>query len=265
MSIVILDPDGRHAPDYPGWLADSGRELRLLTGRAGEYAGFAEVRVVPRYALSAAVETGVLALARGGGVSAVVALDPADQIRAGGLRDFLGLPGQGRDAALALADSVEARAVLARAGVGVVRREEVRRVADLYWWAHQWGYPLVVRPRRGHAGQAPAELADEAGLRAFVRDRMPADPSVVPSLTVEPRTDGERHHGPGLPVTDAALAALPRHPGHPRAVEAVREADGRWLVLGVGYRPDARPARALVRAQAGLAPEPTDPDSTEVA
>ncbi|MDH6577346.1 hypothetical protein [Kitasatospora sp. MAP5-34] len=262
MSIVVLDPDGRYAADCPNWLADSGRSLVLLTGRAGEYPGFSAVRVVRRYAESAAVETTVLDLARQGGVSAVVALDPADQIRAGGLRDHLGLAGQSRDTALALADGVAAQDLLARAGVPATRREEVRRVADLYWWAHQWGYPLAVRRRRA-AGRPVgaelaelAELADEAALRAFVAGGfLPDDPSVVPSLTVEPLTTGERHHGPGLAVTDAVLAALPSDPGHPYAVEAVREAGGDWLVHGLGYHPAARPARALVRAQAGLDPE----------
>ncbi len=257
MSIVVLDPDGSLAADCPAWLADSGRPLTLLTGRAGEYPGYAEVRVLERYAESAAVETTVLELARHGEVSAVVALDPADQIRAGGLRDHLGLAGQSRDAALTLADAVEGRALLARAGVPISRREEVRRVADLYWWAHQGGYPLAVRRRRTAGHPVVAELADEAALRAFVTGPLlPDDPAVVPSLTVEPLTDGERHHGPGLAVTDAALAALPADPGHPYAVEAVREAGGDWLVHSVGYAPGARPARALVRAQAGLGPDP---------
>lgn len=267
MSIVVLDPDGRTARDCPAWLADAGRDLTLVTGRvvtaAGfarfpGFAGFAEIRTVRRYARSAAVETAVLEVARGRGVSAVVALDPVDQIRAGGLRDHLGLPGQSRDAALVLADAVESLAALARAGVPTVRREEVRRPADLYRWAHRWGYPLVVRGRRG-ARAVVADLADEAALRVFIRTVMPGDPNVVASLTVEPRAGGERHHGPGLPVTDAALAALPADPGHPCAVAAVREAD-RWLVHDAGYRPAVRPARELVRAQAGL-----DPDRTEVA
>ncbi|WP_441246983.1 hypothetical protein [Kitasatospora sp. McL0602] len=258
MTVAILDPDGRYAAEYPGWLADSGRSLTLLTGAPVTHPGYAEVRVVERYARSAAVETAVLELARSVGVSAVVALDPADQIRAGGLRDHLGLAGQSRDAAVALADSVEAAELLTRAGVPTVRRERVRRVTDLYRWAHAWGYPLVVRRRRGADRPVVAELADEAALRAFADGGMPADPSAVPSLTVEPRADGELHHGPGLPVTDAALAALPADPGHPCAVAAVRDGSGAWAVHSAHYQPAARPARALVRAQAGLAPDPTE-------
>ncbi|MEV6209049.1 hypothetical protein [Kitasatospora sp. NPDC051914] len=260
MTIVVLDQDGRYAPDCPAWLADSGQDLWLVTGRAGEYPGFAGVRVVERYAQSAAVELAVLEVAGRGGVRAVIALDPVDQVRAGGLRDHLGLPGQTRDTALALADSVALDDLLATAGIGATPREEVRRVADLYWWAHRWGYPLAVRPRRGPDRSVIAEIADEVALRALVTGGLlPDDPAVVPSLTVEPVAVGERHRGPGPGVTDALPAALPADPGHPYAVEAVRAKDGDWLVHTVAYDPGARSARVLVRAQAGL-----DPESAEV-
>ncbi|MEU3609662.1 hypothetical protein AB0E83_30105 [Streptomyces sp. NPDC035033] len=250
MTLVVLDPDGRHAAGCPGWLADAGEELHLVTGRAGVHPGFARVSVVERYGRGAGAETAVLDAASRTPVRAVVALAPEDQIRAAGLRERLGLPGQSRKAALALADSVAAHALLARAGVATTPLAEVRRVADLYWWAHRWGYPLAVRPRRGPDRAVIAELADEAALRATVAGGLlPSDPAVVPSLTVEPAVTGEVRREAGPP-----LAGLPADPGHPYVVETVRGPEGDPLVRAVRYAPELRPARELVRAQAGAGP-----------
>ncbi|MFE9255793.1 hypothetical protein [Streptomyces sp. NPDC006879] len=258
MTVVVLDrPPATGALPYAEWLAGSGRDLVLLTGTPGPRPGFTEVHVMARYAVTAAVETTVLALARRSPVTAVVALDPADQLRAGALRDLLGVPGQSRDTARLLLDPIASADVLRRSGIPVVRRAEVRRVLDLYRYGHEWGYPLVVRRRRAAGRRVLAVLEDEAALRSFVRGGLTSGRAgSVPDLTVEPPCPGARHVGPGLAVTDAALAALPVEPGHPRVVEAVR-ADGDWLIDGVRYEPAEDP-RAQVRAQvssAGLALE----------
>ncbi|MGM9381514.1 hypothetical protein [Streptomyces antibioticus] len=249
MTLVVLDPDGRYAAECPGWLADTADELHLITGRAGLHPGFARVTVVERYDRGTAAELAVLDTAARTPVRAVIALAPVDQVRAAGLRERLGLPGQSREAALVLADSVAAHTLLTRAGIPTTPRAEVRRVADLYWWAHRWGYPLAVRPRRGTDRPVIAELPDEAALRAAVAGGLsPADPALVPSLTVEPAVTGEVRREEGLPLD----GVLPADPGHPYAVETVRGPDGRRLVHAVRYDPEARPARELVRAQAGI-------------
>ncbi|AUG75058.1 hypothetical protein CFP65_0072 [Kitasatospora sp. MMS16-BH015] len=251
MSLVILDPDGRHAADYPAWLGDSGLPLRLVTNRPVAHPGYAEVTVVERYARGPGVELAVLGYARYGQLTALIALDPADQVRAGGLRDHLGLPGQGRTAALLLADAMTAHDALARAGVPVARRAELRRVADLHWWAHHWGYPLVVRARRGPDRPVLGALPDEAALRCFAAGPVfPDNPAVVPALTVEPLAAPV----PAPAELDAAVvAALPADCGHPYTVTAVRVGT-HWLVHDLRYDPTARSARALARSQAGLAP-----------
>ncbi|RBQ14585.1 hypothetical protein DP939_39810 [Spongiactinospora rosea] len=251
MSIIVLDRPGRPLLPYPRWLDAAPILLTDRPAPAVDDTGYGGVRFLTGLGFAAA-ETAVRDLAARGQITAIVAVDPADQVRAGGLRDLLGLPGQSRDAALPLADPVAARALLRRAGVPVVRRAGVRRVCDLYWYAHRWGYPLLVRRRRAPDRPAVAELRDERELRAFAAGRLPVDPALVPDLTVESPVRGARHHGPGIAVTDAALALLPDTPGHPRAVEAVRTAAGDWLVDTVHYDPRGASTRAAVRAQAAL-------------
>ncbi|MFD5496348.1 hypothetical protein ACFWH4_26490 [Streptomyces sp. NPDC127091] len=257
MTAVVLHRSGTGTlPPCPEWLAVLGRDPVLVTdvpgtGVPGAPAGYSEVRHVGRYA-SADAETTVLDLARHRTVTAVLALHPADQVRAGALRDALGLPGQTRDEALVLVDAVAAHALLGRAGVPVTERADVRRILDLYRAAHVWGYPLAVRRRRTPGREVVAVLRDETGLRAFARGGLTDGPvAAVPGLMVEPYGAQERHEGPGLPVTDAVSAVLPPDPGHPYVVEAVRRPGGAWRVDGVRYRPGD--PRAQVRAQAAAA------------
>ncbi|KDN83877.1 hypothetical protein [Kitasatospora cheerisanensis] len=249
MTLVVLDPDGRYAADCPAALADAGQDLWLVTGAAGPRPGFAQVTVVERYEHGAAVELAVLDAAARTEVRALIALDPVDQVRAAGLREHLGLPGQRPAAAQALADPITAGELLAAAGIATTPREEVRRIADLYLWAHRWGYPLTVRRRLAAGHPVLVELADEAALRAAVAGGLlPYDPAQVAALTVEPPPAGPVEVADGEPLA----GVLPADPGHPYTVETVRAPDGGRPVHAVHYRPAARPVRELLRAQAGL-------------
>jgi hypothetical protein len=254
MTVVVLHPASLGELPYARWLADAGRELVLVTDRATDAAPHAaEVHCLAGYAGTAAAELAVLEVALRRQVTAVVALHPGDQIRAGSLRDLLRLPGQTRDEAVVGADAIRAAELLADAGVPVVHRAPAATIPDLYRAAHAWGYPLVVRGRRGPERAVVAELADEAGLRAFARGGFAeGDTAATAGLTVEPAATGPRHRGPGNPTTDAALAVLPAAPGHPLEVEAVRDERGEWRVDTVRYTGRTAPARELVRDQAGL-------------
>ncbi|WP_185921708.1 hypothetical protein [Streptomyces sp. WAC06614] len=258
MTVVVLH-DPRLGPlPYADWLGDAADGMFLVTGADGPppppvpAVGGGTVHRVAHYPRTAAVETTVLALAARTPCTALVALHPADQVRAGALRDHLGLPGLTRDQALVLTDPLRARDLLAAAGVPVTPRTAARRIIDLHLAAHTWGYPLLVRDRRAPGAPVVAELADEPALRAFADGGISAGAvGSAAGLTVEPhRPAGERRRGPGDPAADAALAVLPAVPGHPVLVETVRATDGTWTADLVRYAPETAPPSVLVLHQA---------------
>lgn len=237
MTIVILDrgPDAR--PPYADWLA--GKELVLITDRAVDTGGYAEVRRVQDYA--ATVELTVLELAATRQISALVATATPDLVRAGALRDHLGIRGQSRADATVFADPVAMRERLKTAGVPVVPAGAVLHVADLYWYQHQWG-PLRVRRRNEPGWPTAAVLRDEADLRAFTANGLAPSLVSAPSLFAEPYRDGDRR------TVVEALDGLPATPGHPYRVHLLHA--GEWLVDTV----EPAVGRDAVRAQAGLPP-----------
>jgi hypothetical protein len=266
MTIVIMDRLPGGPPRYQDWLSDCGTELVLLTAQepsSVDGRGFASVTSILDYATSFAVERAVLALAKRTEITGLVAVAAADLVRAAALRDYLGLPGQRREDALAFVDPLATREHLDRAGVPTVPGGPVSRVSDLYWYAHLWGYPLRIRQRNEPGWPTAAELSSEADIRFYTRsgvsERIELNPSLMaePCLTDAPRAwirpgnnDGEPDQ---LSVVDATVRALPVLPGHPYLVALV-ERDGGWLVDSVRCdRLSPAEHREAVRAQAGLA------------
>jgi hypothetical protein len=250
MTIIILDRNTGTRPPYAQWLA--GADLVLVTDRpAGDDSGYTRVLRLDDYA---AVEQTVLAIARTTTISGLVATATPDLLRAGALRDHLGIPGQGRDDAIVFADPVATRERLAAAGVPAIPTGAVLRVSDLYWHRHRWGGgPLRVRRRDQPGWPTAAILWDDADLRAFTANGLAPSLVCVPSLFVEPFIDGDRHTDV-QPLTTAALAALPTTPGHPYHVHVLNTTNGEWLVDTVEQAATAD----AVRVQAGLAPYATE-------
>lgn len=268
MTIVILDRDTGPLPPYPDWLRDSGQDVVLATPHAPAARGYTEVWSVADYAVSARVDLRVLELAGRIAVTAIVATHPADLVRAGGLRDQLGIGGQGRDAALLAADPVAANEVLRDAGVPVVDRAAVTQASDLYWLARRWDYPLRVRARREPGWPTVATVRDVAEVRAFTDRRPSPDRICVPSLMAEPVYSGVRHlvigTGPTvvppalLSVVDVSLSALGTGEKRSYRAEVIQTDAGEWLVDTIGCPTrddDERARRASVRIQAGLEPD----------
>jgi hypothetical protein len=272
VTVLVLDGAGGPLAPYPEWLADADRDVVLFTGRSlvemarRDTRGYASVHCFEDYEASALVELTAVRLAESTAISAVVAPAATDAIRAGALRDLLGVEGQGRDDAIAFRDLVALRLRLERAGVPTLPSGVVQRVSDLYWHRHRWGSAIRVRRRRESGWPVVAELRDEAAVRAFACGGLSARLESVPSLVAEPCVAVARHElaiavgqdgswslpaGEPAAVAQAALAALaPLSPGGWR-VELVRTSAAGWLVDAVSS--SAEPRRALVRRQAGLA------------
>jgi hypothetical protein len=264
VTIIILDRHPGGTPPYADWLADTGEDLVLITGRpAVDATGYADVRSVPDYASSATAELTVLDIAATTTVSALVATATPDLVRAGALRDHLGIDGQSRADAAVLADPVAMRQRLSEAGVPTIPVGAVLRVSDLYWYRHHWGGgPLRVRRRKETGWPTAAVLRSDADLRAFTAPGLAPTLITVPSLLVEPDLAGSRHTVHSFTVNNStvdslardALSALPCDPDGPYRIDILHTETGERLVDTVAAA-TAVDHRAVVRHQAGLPPQ----------
>ena len=281
MTLLVLDRGQGLLPPYLEWLQEP-RDAVLFTGRSpgevedSQVHGYAEVRCFPQYASSGQVELAAVRLARSTTIRAIVAVAPEDSIRAGALRDHLGVDGQRKQEAIAQQDLVAQRARLHDAGIPALRCAAVHRVCDLYWYGHHWGYPLRVRHRRRPGWPHAARLDGDADVAAFTRGGLTGRLETVPSLLIEPAHDSRQRitlSGPAegpwrMPPASPALA---RSLAGAALARLARPGEGAWRVrlvrcgIGHDWRVDAlERARggeaALARAQAGLVRQEREED-----
>jgi hypothetical protein len=203
MTIVIFD---RSPAPYADWLRDADTDVAAVRGDAA-----------------------VLDLARTRQITAIVATAAADLVRAGALRDRLGVPGQSRAQALAFTDIVHMRNLLTRHGIPTIPCGQLA------------GRPVRVRARkapwdtvavlRGETYAGGANLVAEPVLHDLSR------------LLVGPE------HATLRATVDSVL------PGA-RTIRGLRAETGEWLIdtvaCDVPETADLWTHRAAVRAQAGL-------------
>jgi len=272
--LLILDCGRGPLHPYLDWLRDPS-DVVLFTARSrAELAhcdtdDYAQVRCFERYDTSGEVELAAVRLAHASRIRAIVALAVEDAIRAGALRDHLGLPGQARREAIVERDLLALRAWLAAAGIPTLDGAAVQRVSDLYWYGRHWGYPLRVRHRRRAGWPTVVELHGEADVAEFTRGGLTSRLENMPSLLIETARDDHRDRivvrcpveGSGMmPVPSPRDAAALAHAALARVT---RPGEAAWRVELVccGSERDWRVDRivrdagnqaALARAQAGL-------------
>ncbi|MEV5880375.1 hypothetical protein AB0L75_40570 [Streptomyces sp. NPDC052101] len=224
MTVLVL---GESADDLERWAsALPGERMVGVTGDARRPARYEQVVQVGRYTDSTEVELAAVRIARETPLSAIVASGYADLLRAACLRAYLGVPGQGREAALACIDLISLRAVLAAADVAVVPGREVRSAADVARHANSLGLPLRLRRRRVPDSPVAHRIDSRGQLLAVLRTTRD-----LSGLLAEPVLDGEPLRLPlDTELGTAVLHALPDSAGPVAAVHALRLPDGQLLV-----------------------------------
>jgi hypothetical protein len=253
--VAILHDTALPLPPYPSWLSECDDDLVLITGHGAAAlavgtAGRMAVRACADYRGSAEAERHVLDLAESAPLTALVAASDTDMIRAGALRDYLGLPGQRRDNAIRCRDLSLMRAHLAAMGLAALPAAPVEQVCQLYQAAAEWGYPFLLRRRRTHGWPVVTVLHDEAGLRRFSVGGLTSQYGLVPSLVAEPCVTGVASHILAATAADGSRAFSLGGAAGPSAATRQRA----MTVMAALEVPDRYPVVLIMRDVAGAGP-----------
>ncbi|WP_410670089.1 hypothetical protein [Amycolatopsis sp. cmx-4-68] len=264
MKFLILNRHPLARRDYCRWLGPA-HEAVLVTDttvlspdaavREAELAGYAHVEIVETFDFNPLVEHRVLALHEKFGFDRIIAPREYDILRAARLREFLGLPGQHVESALAFRDKLRMKDCLSAAGVPLAPYAPIADLRDLLGFVEQHGYPVVVKPRRGggssgvHVLRGPGDLTEFlAGAAELASDRG-AD------LLAEEYVEHELFHVDGL-IADGARAMMwPSSQGDTSCLGMIGGQALRSCLLD-GDDPLAEPLRTLTAQALKALPAP---------
>ena len=208
LSLVSQDPSDRVPPELRHRLAD-----------------FVQVRdaLDPQLLLRAVEEL----RRRGQKVQLILGTFEELQVPLGTVRDALGLPGMGADAAENFRDKSRMKDVLRAHGLPCARHALARSAEDAAAFVAQVGYPVIVKPPAGSGSRGTFRIAGEDDLASVMR-QMP--PSAERPTLVEEFIVGEEHSFDSIALDGEVVWHSINH-YFPSALEVVREPWIQWCVL----------------------------------
>ena len=166
-------------------------------GRSGVPAGAGQVHVVPDFGDVGGVLERVDAIVRDEGpFDHVIGFSEMLLDLAATLRERYGIPGAGIEETSRVRDKTVMKERVSRAGLRVPRWASCRTEEQVLAAAEEFGYPVIVKPRRGASSQGVRQVASAEELRALCADRS------LDELEIEEFVRGEILHVDG--VLDAA-------------------------------------------------------------
>lgn len=206
----------------------------------------------------AAILEGIRALAPAlGGAERLLGTLEELQVPLGELRERLGIPGLGAEAARNFRDKARMKSVLQAAGLPCARHRLVGRPEEASEFARRVGFPLIVKPPAGSGARATFRVNDDRTLGEALA-ALPPSPE-RPALLEEFLT-GEEHSFDSV-VQGGRLTWYSVSRYLPSPLEVLREPWIQWCVLlprevdaprYAGIRATAAPALRALGLQDGL-------------
>jgi hypothetical protein len=169
------------------------------------------------------------------------------QVPLGTLRDEMRVPGLGAEAAHNFRDKARMKTVLQKAGLPCARHRLATHPEDAFAFAHEVGYPLVLKPPAGAGARATYRCDDEKALGECVSAMRPSREAPV---LVEEFMTGEEHSFDSV-VLGGRIVWHSVNDYYPSPIEVLRHPWIQWCV--VSPREVDGPRYAAIREAAGPA------------
>ncbi|PPK65650.1 hypothetical protein V5P93_005119 [Actinokineospora auranticolor] len=177
MSVLVVHRNPFEPFPYGSWLADYPGEVIVLAARdrilaAGEaipadHPGVTRLELLPDFSDEEELFRIALALAEKFEVSAVVAHHEGDVLVAARVREHLGLAGAWPADVLPYRDKALMKRMLVAAGIEVAEHAVVRAPEEVWEFADEHGYPVVVKDVAGYNAIGLRILPERADLVPF--------------------------------------------------------------------------------------------------
>lgn len=149
------------------------------------------------------------------------------QVQLGQVRDHLGIPGMGAEAADNFRDKARMKTVMRAAGLPCARHRLLGTEKDAWEFIEEVGYPIVVKPPAGAGAKATYSINNEAALRDLLAQ---SPPHPKRPMMAEEFIRGTEHSFDGISLGGKLVWHSLTH-YLPSALDAVRNPWIQWCVL----------------------------------
>jgi ATP-grasp domain len=149
MSIVILNRVSKNKKNYIEWLKKAEEQIYILNHpeSANSFkSDNAIVKEFSNYSQNGLVDYEVIEIHKKNPIKALIALEEGEIIRAGYLREYLGIKGQKLDSALHFRDKYLMKLKLNQNGIKVPPFRKIDNKTDLIDFIRIEGYPILIKP-----------------------------------------------------------------------------------------------------------------------
>ncbi|MEU4931394.1 hypothetical protein AB0G54_33630 [Streptomyces yokosukanensis] len=219
MSVLVLHRFPLGPFPYDRWLADHDGGVVMIAARdrieqGGEavpegFLGYRHLEMLDSFDDDDLVTRRALDLALEHGVTHVVAHHEADLLRAGLLREKLGLPGPRRDDALPFRDKVLMKHRAVGAGIEVAPHTVPATAADVRAFAEIHGLPLVFKARDGFGSVGLRVVHTREQLAEHVGREFPDGAAPRDDVLLEAYVPGRMCHVDGLVAGGRTVLSCP--------------------------------------------------------
>ncbi|HGH1672320.1 acetyl-CoA carboxylase biotin carboxylase subunit family protein [Bacillus thuringiensis] len=195
MSIVILNRVSKNKKNYAEWLRDSKEKIYLLNHQE-TVSSFKDTSLLRKgfndFSINGLVDYEVVEIHKNDPIKALIALEEGEIIRAGYLRDYLGIQGQKLNSAMHFRDKYLMKTCLKQQGIRVPAFKKINNRVDLFEFINQEGYPVLIKPLSSWSSKGIEVLNNEQDLKKCLRK------NTFESYMVEKYLDARVYHVDGL-------------------------------------------------------------------
>ncbi|MFJ8748399.1 ATP-grasp domain-containing protein [Streptomyces sp. NPDC102441] len=264
MRYLILNRTPLSVFRFSDWLG-TGNEAVLLTDaaavspdpqeRSAQLAGYAHVELVDDFHFNPLVESQAVAMHQKWGFDGVIAVSEFDLLRAARLRELFGVPGQDVASATAFRDKLAMKRILSAADVPVAPFAPVSNLADLLGFVEEYGFPVVVKPRRGGGSMDVHVLHDQQDIESLLAVHRDLGTDDGAQLLAEQYIEHELLHVDGIILSGETRVMWPSTQGDSTCLD-IKAGLALHSCLLDADDPLFEPARELTRRALAALPTP---------
>lgn len=184
---------------YHQWFTQDDRVFLFSNRQATELgAPYEEAHFYDSYDSNENVMLDVIDLADRLPIDRIIALSEKDVLRAGHLRESLGVPGFDVETSLRFRDKVVMKEALQAQGVPIASYAPVNSVTDVLQFIKQNGMQIVIKPRRDAGSRGVTLLHGLHEIRAYLETSTHFSPNQAANWMVEVQVQGDMYHVDGI-------------------------------------------------------------------